>query len=354
MPSPLAIAIGIFSILSNVGDFSKDFNFFCFYTYVIMFKDLLRIQKTNLDFFFDSFNEQELDEILQLSLHCTGVLVFTGVGKSGIISQKISQTLLSTGSKSIFLPPTDALHGDIGILSENDVIFLLSKSGQTQELVQLVPYIKSRKSKIVAVVCEKNSELAKQADLSIYLPMQRELCPFNLAPTISTTVQLLFGDLLAVALMKAKGFSLDQYALNHPAGAIGKKLSLSVSDIMMKDSQVPLAELEDTLIDKLAELSSKKCGCLLIVDRERNMQGIFTDGDLRRGLENEGEAVLHKKLKDLMTSSFLSISPASLAWNALKKMEENPKKLISVLPVLDDNKVVGVLRMHDILQVGIR
>lgn len=319
-----------------------------------MFKDLFEKQRKHLNIFFDKFDLLEFERLVNLCAKCKGTLVFTGVGKSAIIAQKISQTLLSTGTKSVFLSALEALHGSIAMVSEEDLFFCLSKSGQTNELLNLIPYIQIRKAKIVSLTCDENSALAKQADLSIYLPIEKELCPFNLAPTISTTAQLLFGDALTVALMRVKQISLDQYAFNHPAGSIGKKASVCVRDLMIKKDNIPIGFSENTVIEIISELSSKQCGCVIIVNQEKKALGIFTDGDLRRGLEKQGESILHRKLEELMTSKFLFIEQDKLAWHALQKMEKDPKKLVSVLPVIEKDRLVGIIRMHDILQTGIR
>lgn len=319
-----------------------------------MFKDLFEVQRRSLDLFFDRLDIQAFEKLVSLCAQCRGTMIFTGVGKSGVIAQKISQTLLSTGTKAIFLSPMDALHGDIAMVSDSDLFFCLSKSGQTKELLDLIPYVQMRKAKTVALSCHKDSDLAKQTDISIYLPMDKELCPFNLAPTISTTVQLLFGDALAVALMNIKQISLNEYAFNHPAGSIGKKTSIYVEDLMIQKENVPTCLAENTLMEIVAELSAKKCGCIIVIDQEKKALGVFTDGDLRRGLERQGEQILHKKIKELMTSEFLFTEKKKLAWEALQSMERDPQKLVSVLPVLEKEKLVGIIRIHDILQTGIR
>ncbi len=290
---------------------------------------------------------------MEACLQTEGLIVFTGVGKSGIIAEKIAMTLVSTGTKALYLPPTNFLHGDIGILSEKDLFVLISRSGETEELLSLIPFAKRRGTRTLAIVSNAESRLAKIGDLFIELPFERELCPFDLAPTTSTAVQLLFGDLLVVALMRKKNFNLSSYALNHPSGAIGRKMTISVEDLMHKGESIPRAAPTDRLVDAITELSNKKLGALLITDEEQNLLGIFTDGDLRRALQTQGTAVLEKPLKDLMTVSALFIESQMLAWEALKIMQKDPKKFVMVLPVLEGKKVVGVLRMHDIVQSGI-
>ncbi len=315
-----------------------------------MLKQLLDNQKQFINYFFDNVDVESLNLTFNECLACKGVLVFTGVGKSGIIAKKIAQTLISTGTRSIFLPASDALHGDIGALTSDDILICLSKSGNTNEILEIVSFAKKKGSKVVSVTSNTDSRIEKLADLNVFLPLERELCPFNLAPTISTTLQIIFGDALSIALMKAKNFSLKEYALNHPKGSIGGKISRCVSDVMLKNEDLPVASSNDTLFSKLDELTSKKCGCILIIDSSKNLKGIFTDGDLRRALKKYGEKVLACKFSEIMTTNYKFISPDELVWHAVKKMEEDPKKLITVLPVIEKDKLVGLVRMHDVLQ----
>ncbi len=318
-----------------------------------MLLELISEQRRNLEHYFDHLDLSQVDAVLQQCLSIKGLIVFTGVGKSGIIAEKIAMTLISTGTKALYLPPTNFLHGDIGILSEGDLFVLMSRSGETEELLNLIPFAKKRKTQLLAIVSNPESRLAKACDVFIDLPFEKELCPFDLAPTTSTTVQLLFGDLLAIALMRAKGFDLSTYALNHPSGSIGKKMTITVDDLMFKDHHIPLVKPEDRLLDVLVELTNKKCGALLVADEAKTLLGIFTDGDLRRALQLKGSDVLQKNLQELMTPSALWIERGTLAWEALKIMQKDPKKFVMILPVVEQGKVVGILRMHDIVQAGI-
>lgn len=318
-----------------------------------MLSELLIEQRRNIDHYFAHLDLTEVDKVVQECLNTKGLIIFTGVGKSGIIAEKIAMTMISTGTKALYLPPTNFLHGDIGILSEHDLFVMMSRSGETEELLNLVPFAKKRGSRLLAIVSNPHSRLAKHCDIAVNLPFEKELCPFDLAPTSSTTVQLLFGDMLAIALMRTKGFDLSAYALNHPSGAIGKKMSVTVEELMFKENQVPYASPDHKLIDVLVELSNKKCGALLIVDDQKNFLGIFTDGDLRRSLQNQGSQVLEKRMGDLMTSRALTIERGKLAWEAMKLMQKDPKKFVMTLPVVDQGKVVGILRMHDLVQAGI-
>lgn len=317
-------------------------------------QEMLNQQKQYLAHYFMHLPLEQLQKVIECCNRVPGLLILTGVGKSGIIAEKIAMTLISTGTKALYSPPTNFLHGDIGMLSELDVLLLFSRSGETEELLHLIPFAKKRKTPVIAVVSQIDSQLSRLADLSVYLPMEKELCPFNLAPTTSTLVQLLFGDLLAISLMKKKQFDLFKYSLNHPAGSIGKKITLKVEDLMLRNQAIPMVNPSDKLIDVLFELSDKKCGAVLITDETKKLLGIFTDGDLRRALQIQGYFSLEKLMKDVMTTPTLVISQEELAWEALTLMQRNPKKYITVLPVVsEDHVVVGILRMHDIIQAGI-
>jgi arabinose-5-phosphate isomerase len=318
-----------------------------------MLKTLFNEQHQYLEYFFNTLDHAQAEAVFQACLETKGLLVLTGVGKSGIVAEKIAMTLISTGTKALHLPTTNFLHGDIGILSPDDTVLFFSKSGETEELLNLLPFVKRRGAKVISLVSNPQSRLAVQADLSLCLPVEKELCPFDLAPTTSTQVQLLFGDVLAIGLMKARGFTLEAYGTNHPLGTIGKKIALKVEDVMMRDTQVPLCSPEDRLGDVLSTLSEKKCGCLVVVDEAKAFHGIFTDGDLRRALQSLGSVVLEKKIKDLMTRSATAVQQGERAWDAMKIMQKDPKKWIMVLPVLEQNKVVGIVRMHDIIHAGI-
>lgn len=318
-----------------------------------MIKRIFANQKQHINYFFDELDLNQAEKFFQACLKCQGHMIFTGVGKSGIIAEKIAMTLISTGTRAHFLSPVNFLHGDIGMIASTDTIVMLSKSGETEELLNILPFFKRRNAQILSIVSNPQSRLAKASDVSITLPVEKELCPFDLAPTISTAVQLLFGDLLAVALMEAKGFSLDDYAHNHPAGSIGKKMTLQVQDLMLQGENLPVCSPEDRLMEVLVDLSNKKCGCLVVVGSQKELIGIFTDGDLRRALQREGAGVMEKKIEELMTRAPISITKDLLAWEAIKIMQKDPRRWVMVTPVVDQEKVIGVIRMHDIIQAGI-
>jgi arabinose-5-phosphate isomerase len=318
-----------------------------------MIASLFEEARQYINHFFDAVDIKKTEELVQELLLCQGSIILSGVGKSGIIANKLAMSFLSMGTKALFLPPLDALHGDLGLVSAEDVCIFLSKSGETQELLQMIPYIRKKGAKVVAIISNPHSRLAKESDFFIILPVEKELCPFNLAPTTSTAVQLIFGDVLAVALMREKKFTLSEFAINHPAGSIGKKIALCVEDLMFKEKEIPLCSCDSFVIDVLTELSSKKCGALIVVNKEKQLEGVFTDGDLRRAIQKYGKEFLSQKVKDLMTPSPKSTTKKTLAWQAMKQMEEDPKKLITILPVVEEKKVVGVIRLHDILQAGL-
>lgn len=311
-------------------------------------------QQKNLNVFFENIYLESIEKLLDTISNTKGILFFTGVGKSGFIAQKISATLVSMGIKSMFLPPTNALHGDLGIVDSDDAFIFLSKSGESDEILNLIPYIRNRGAHITAVVSKKNGRLAKASDHVIFLPMDKELCPYNIIPTTSTEIQLIFGDILAVALMQRKNLSLNQFAVNHPAGKIGKRLSLKVEDLMLKGAKLPLCKKNQKLMDVLVELSEKRCGCLLIVDEEQKLEGIFTDGDLRRALQKHGSKVTELFLEDLRIKKPKTITPERMAWEAMDMMEADQKHPFMVLPVVDKNEILkGLIKMHDIVQSGL-
>ena len=309
--------------------------------------------KSGLDQWRKRVGEKAAEKIYRLILSCEGMLIFTGVGKSGIIAEKLAMTMISTGTKALYITPTNALHGDIGIMTDKDILICISKSGESNELLGMIPFAQKKGAKTMAWVSNSNSKLIEKCDEGISLPLNKELCPFDLAPTTSTAIQLIFGDVLSVALMKSKDFGLDQYALNHPAGQIGKKITLTVDDLMLQGDKLPICTPEDRLKDALVILTHKQCGCVLIMECENRVQGIFTDGDLRRAFQKDPATMLEKRMKDLMTRAFLRIEKGVLAFEALRMMQKDPKRRVMMMPVLDENNLIGLIRMHDIVQAGI-
>jgi arabinose-5-phosphate isomerase len=319
-----------------------------------MIKELLAEEKRIIDHFFTTVDPEAIERVVEMIATCKGKVLFTGVGKSGIVAKKIAVTLTSTGSSAYYLSPTNALHGDIGLVEAGDLFFIFSKSGESEELVNLLPYVRNKGAYTFAIVSSKKNRLVSGCDDFLLLPVEKEICPFNLSPTISATVQMIFGDILAVALMQRKKFSLEEYALNHPAGKIGKRSSLKVKELMIRGNQLPQCSLEATLGAILSELSDKKCGCVLVVDQEKKLQGIFTDGDLRRALQQRGEKALQACIEEVMTKNPRTIFSERLAFEALQLMESDQKHPITALPVVDSNSCIsGLIKLHDLIQSGV-
>ena len=254
---------------------------------------------------------------------------------------------MSTGTRSLFLPAGNFLHGDIGGIGSDDSVILLSKSGRTEELLEMLPHLKKKGTTLIGVVSDVDSQLAQHVDHIVELPVLKELCPYDLAPTTSTAVQLLFGDLLAMSLMKKRDFTLELYADNHPKGAIGKRITKTVRDLMKRGDELPLCHKDHRLMDVIVELSNKRCGCLLIVDDEMKLQGIFTDGDLRRVLQADGPNALEKTMDELSICDPITLEPELIAHHALQLMQQH--RLVMVAPVIENKRVIGLIRMHDIV-----
>jgi arabinose-5-phosphate isomerase len=317
-----------------------------------MLNGLVSQQRQSLEYFYRHLSLEKMEQVLTLMTECEGALLFSGVGKSGLVAQGIASLFLSVGTKAHFLSPADALHGEIALVSDKDLFFALSKSGETDELLSLLPFVKKRGARVIAWVNRTGSRLEKEADLTVVLPLDRELCPFDLAPTTSTALQLLFGNTLAVAKMEKDRFSKEAYGLNHPSGAIGRRIAIRVSDLMLQGGSLPVCRPDQKLIEVIHELSEKRCGCLLPVDGEGKLLGIFTDGDMRRAVERLGSQALETKLEELMTRRPKEAHPDELAWQAMERMEEDPARPVMVLPVVKKEQLVGLIKLHDILQKG--
>lgn len=319
-----------------------------------MIQELLVKYQSSLNHFFNEIDPASIYTIFELFSKCKGLLFFSGIGKSALVGEKIAVTMTATGTRALFLPPIEAMHGDVGLITSQDIFIAISKSGETEELLNLFPYIRNKGAKIIALTSNAKSKIAEAADYQLLVPFHSELCPFNMAPTISTTTQTILGDILAVALMQSKKFSLNEYAMNHPAGTIGKRIILKVRDLMIVGDKVPLCRPEDKLLEILVELSNKRAGCILVVNELQELLGIFTDGDLGRAIQKKGADVLKQPMQELMTKGGRVIGPDALAWDALKMMEHQQKSPITVLAVVDEKRhVLGIIKMHDILQSGI-
>lgn len=312
-----------------------------------MLKEIFTSQRQFINYFFDQVDLVEAELVLAEFLKCKGMIIFTGIGKSGVIAEKLSKTMVSIGIRSIYLPPTGALHGDIGIVAPEDLVVILSKSGKGEEVLEFTKLLKKRKVHTMAWISSTNAPLAQLVDYAIHLPLEREICPFDLAPTTSTAVQLIFGDIIAVALMRAKQFSIDQFALNHPGGAIGKLIAEKVEDVMLVGDMMPTCDRTKKIREVLVELSQKKCGCLFIVKESMHIEGVFTDGDLRRAMEIHGTEAFDRTMSEVMTTTFIRIHKDALTSEALNLMRGTKK--ITVLPVCAGDKLIGLIHLHHIL-----
>jgi arabinose-5-phosphate isomerase len=285
-----------------------------------------------------------------LMLACTGRIVVTGMGKSGHIGNKIAATLASTGSPAFFVHPGEASHGDLGMITSHDVVLALSNSGETAEIVTIVPLIKRMGAPLISMTGRPASALAREADVNLDVSVDKEACPLDLAPTASTTAALVMGDALAIALLEARGFTERDFALSHPGGSLGRRLLLHVHDIMHAGDRVPAVPVSATLRDALMEMTAKGLGMTAIIDEQQHPVGVFTDGDLRRCLDR-GVDVHSAGVAEVMTPGGFHITPERLAVEALNLMEDNQ---INALLVLDEQqRLCGALNMHDLLRAGV-
>jgi arabinose-5-phosphate isomerase len=296
----------------------------------------------------------EIERVVQLLAACEGKIVILGVGKSGIIAQKIAATMTSTGTGALYLHPSDALHGGIGIINSDDVVMILSNSGETDEIIEMLPYLKRRQVPLIALVGSLNSTLARRADAVIDGSIDQEACPLNLAPTTSTTVALALGDALAMTVMQVKGLTSDDFAVNHPAGQLGKRLTWTVADLMHSGANNPTIALGAMWVDAVKGISAGGLGAVNVIDEAGRLAGIITDGDLRRAIQGSDPGSLATLRSDeLMTRRPAVAVPELLAYDALRLMEDRPSQ-ISVLPVVDgDGICVGLIRLHDIVRSGL-
>ena len=288
---------------------------------------------------------------IELMFHCKGRVVLTGMGKSGLIARKIVATLNSTGTPAIYMHPTDALHGDLGMVRSEDIVIMLSKSGNTEEILTLIPMFKRLNVPLVGMIGDKESKMAKECDILLYIEITEEACPFDLVPTASTTTMLVLGDALAVALIERRGFTEQDFAMLHPGGSLGKRLSLKVSEIMQKDEAIPVVKETTSLKDTIFEITSKRLGVTAVVNASGKLAGIITDGDLRRLLEKD------VSIKDLTAGEVMSknpkkIPPTVLASYALQLMENH--KITSLMVVDEGSKPVGIVHLHDLVDLGLK
>lgn len=290
---------------------------------------------------------------VEMILQCPGRTVITGMGKSGIIGRKMAATLASTGTPSFYLHPAEGIHGDLGMVTAGDVVIALSNSGETGEVLNILPSLRRIGAKIIAMVGNDVSTLAKNADVVLNVGVSKEACPLGLAPTSSTTAALAYGDALALALLQRHHFTASQFAIFHPGGSLGRRLLLTVGDIMHSGEENPVVVGETTVQEALFVITDKGLGAVSVIDANGVMQGVLTDGDIRRGL-SKGVDFLQRPVTELMTKQPKTITKDKLAAQALHIMESNHPKPITVVPVIDaDNKVIGLLHMTDLVRQGV-
>jgi arabinose-5-phosphate isomerase len=293
--------------------------------------------------------DERFAEACRICLICAGRVVVTGIGKSGHVARKIAATLASTGTPAFFLHPADAGHGDLGMITRADVVLALSNSGESQEVLQLVPHLKRLGVSLIAMTGNASSVLARLANVVLDVSVPEEACPLNLAPTASTTASLAMGDALAVTLLEARGFTAQDFARAHPGGALGRRLLLRVADIMRTGAALPRVRPHDSLGDGLLEMTRKGLGMTVVVDAEDRVLGVFTDGDLRRALDRQVD--IHRAaMHEVMTSSCKTIGPRELAADGVHLMETHR---ITALPVVEAGKLVGAFNVHDLLRAGV-
>ena len=297
--------------------------------------------------------DAHFDAAVDMILACQGRVVMTGMGKSGIIAHKISATLASTGTPSFYLHPAEGFHGDLGMVTADDVVIAMSNSGETGEVLNILPSLRRIGAKLIAMVGNPDSTLAKNADVVLNVGVKKEACPLGLAPTSSTTAALAFGDALAMALMGKHQFTSKQFAMFHPGGSLGRKLLLTVGDIMHGGSENPVVCGSATVTEALFIITDKGLGAVSVVDENGVMIGLLTDGDIRRGL-SQGVGFLQRPVTELMTKEPKYITKEKLAAQALHIMEKHKPKPITVLPVIDEGRhVIGLLHMTDLVRQGV-
>ena len=311
--------------------------------------EVLEIESRAVDALRSRLNE-DFVAACQLCLNTRGRVVVTGMGKSGHVSNKIAATLASTGTPAFFMHPAEASHGDLGMITGQDLLLAISYSGETTEVVTILPVVKRMGAKLLSFTGNPDSTMAQAADVHLDVSVTEEACPLNLAPTASTTATLAMGDALAVALLKSRGFTAEDFARSHPSGVLGKRLLLRVADVMCSGDRIPAVRADASLIDGLMEMTEKGLGMTAIVDKNNRIQGVFTDGDLRRTLDT-GIDIHKTMISDVMHANCKTTTADVLAAEALHILEEN--KITSLLVADDDNRLIGALNIHDLFREGL-
>lgn len=313
-------------------------------------KNILRIEAEAIDALINRVDKKFAEAVDIMSL-CIGKIVVTGMGKSGLIGKKIAATLASTGSPALFLNPAEGSHGDVGMVSKGDVVLAISNSGETEEIIRILPTLKRLDIRIISMTGNSQSILSKMSDVSLDVSVKEEACPMGLAPTASTTAALAMGDALAITLLNKKGFTEEDFAFFHPGGNLGRKLLLTVEDLMHSGEVIPSVHSGTLMKKAIIEISSKRLGITAVVDDNNKLMGVITDGDLRRGIEKWGEDFFSLKAVDVMTHRPKTITKNMLAAKAVSLMEKNS---ITVLVVADEkDNIEGVIHLHDLLKSGI-
>lgn len=318
-------------------------------TYTESAKRTITIERDAIADLFERI-DQSFSTACELMTHCKGRVIVTGMGKSGHIARKIAATLASTGTPSFFVHPGEASHGDLGMITNNDVVLAISNSGNTEEIVTILPLIKRMGIPLISMTGNPNSILAKQSNINLDVSITKEACPLGLAPTSSTTVTLVMGDALAVALLESKNFSEQDFAFSHPGGSLGRRLILTVADLMHTGDRIPKVNSGTLLSDGLLEISEKGLGLTAILNKEGKLAGLFTDGDLRRTFDAKLN-LLTTTIDDVMTTQCKTITSEILAAEALSIMEQN--KITGLLVTNSSQEVIGALHMHDLLRAGV-
>ncbi len=317
--------------------------------FLLWAKQVIRTESRELDALLERIND-DFNRACEILLNCEGRIVVTGMGKSGHIGGKIAATLASTGSPAFFVHPGEASHGDLGMITRHDVVLALSNSGNTAEIATIIPILKRNAIPLISLTGDPDSILACAAEVNLDVGVSKEACPHDLAPTSSTTVALVMGDALAVALLQARGFTAEDFALSHPGGSLGKRLLLHVADIMHKGERIPRVNEHASVSEALLEMSNKGLGMTAIVDPQNRVLGIYTDGDLRRSLD-KGIDIHNTRICEVMTRNCRTATADTLAASIVKQMDEEG---INGLLVTDaDNTLIGAFNMHDILRAGI-
>lgn len=294
--------------------------------------------------------DDEFEKACRIMLSCEGRVVVTGMGKSGHIARKIAATLASTGTPAMFVHPGEAGHGDLGMITSKDVVMALSNSGSTEELITLLPVLKRKGIPLISMTGEPESQLASAAEVKLDARVSEEACPLGLAPTSSTTVALVLGDALAMALLEARGFTSDDFAVSHPGGRLGRRLLLKVIDIMHAGENIPKVYIHTVLSDALLEITRKGFGMTTVIDDEGSICGVFTDGDLRRAIDS-GKDIKLTKIESVMSKSYKHIGENALAAEAAKLMQDN--QVYALVVKNDEQQLSGIVKMHDLLQANV-